>query len=355
MTDSSSEHMPRDVGATSETETDPDEFAQSEDRRDRNIPDFFNPPSEDVTVKKQHKGVVLENAQLRSGEWVKIKRFIKSEDPNWEKAARREIAVALLFSGKSGFVKVVGYSFADGELQLVMKNCLGGTLSEQFVAREIGVNLQELTTLARRIGEALITAHTQNPPIYHVDIKPSNILLETNTLDEPVLADWGSSNQVRDEIFATPVYHYIPSLTLGEITYRNDIYSFMVVLYQILTLHNLPFGIPHAQLKFKEISHVDFLRQFIAGSLTYLPLEGQSTIDDSLRPYLPGLDRVFRKVAEGEYELNEAYQSFSEFYIDLMTALSTAEEVMPFKTQDTTLPSPLFDSGDPPNTLLISD
>jgi len=257
MTDSSSEHMPRDLGATSETETDPDEFAQSEDRRDSNIPDFFNPPSEDVTVKKQHKGVVLnipdffnppsedvtvkkqhkgvvlENAQLRSGEWVKIKRFIKSEDPNWEKAARREIAVALLFSGKSGFVKVVGYSFADGELQLVMKNCLGGTLSEQFVAREIGVNLQELTTLARRIGEALITAHTQNPPIYHVDIKPSNILLETNTLDEPVLADWGSSNQVRDEIFATPVYHYIPSLTLGEITYRNDIYSFMVVLYQI--------------------------------------------------------------------------------------------------------------------------
>lgn len=94
------------------------------------------------------------------------------------------------------------------------------------------------------IGEAVDYAHEQQ--IFHDDIKPSNILLDTHntkntrnteqlTNGEPMLTDFGIARLPINEATLSPLY-MSPEQVIGRPSHsRSDIYALGVMLYEICT------------------------------------------------------------------------------------------------------------------------
>ena len=149
------------------------------------------------------------------------------------------------------------YDFGDFENQLyiVMRYVTGGSLENLVADGPLPV------TQTLRIGEAVATAldyaHEKN--VIHLDIKPSNILLDSN--QSPYLADFGLATVTDPEGraanpgYGTLLYMAPEQLTAQELDYRADIYSFTILIYHLLT-GELPFdattSLALKQLQFQE-------------------------------------------------------------------------------------------------------
>lgn len=132
------------------------------------------------------------------------------------------------------------YDFAqhEGAPYLVMRYVEGNTLKQRM--GEGVLSPPEILRLARAVAEALDYAHQQG--VLHRDVKPSNILLTTGGL--VFIADFGlariaqagESTLSRDAIMGTPQY-ISPEQARGdkEIDGRTDLYSFGIVLYELIT------------------------------------------------------------------------------------------------------------------------
>ena len=150
---------------------------------------------------------------------------------------------------------VLIYDFAKSENlpYLVMKFIEGSTLKHRLARGPLSFN--EVTQVVNSVGSALAYAHMQG--VLHRDIKPSNILIGTD--GTMYLADFGLARIVKaeastlsaDAIIGTP--HYIsPEQATGKdgLTEKTDIYSFGVMLYEIIVGQipfdsNTPFSIIH--------------------------------------------------------------------------------------------------------------
>jgi serine/threonine protein kinase len=100
-----------------------------------------------------------------------------------------------------------------------------------------------LLKLLRQIAIAVHHAHTQIPPVVHRDLKPQNVLIDSQ--GHPHVADFGLANEVqlergdgrRGDVRGTPAY-MAPEQALGEIhdiDPRTDVYSLGTILYEMLT------------------------------------------------------------------------------------------------------------------------
>lgn len=134
-------------------------------------------------------------------------------------------------------VPVYDFNQHDGLPYLVMKYIEGKTLKQRMM--KAALPLEEILSLTRTLADALTYAHKQG--VLHRDIKPSNILIDQNYV--PYLTDFGlarisqagESTLSADMLLGTP--HYIaPEQARGEkqLDGRTDIYSFGVVLYEML-------------------------------------------------------------------------------------------------------------------------
>ncbi|MQL84193.1 hypothetical protein Taro_016695, partial [Colocasia esculenta] len=107
--------------------------------------------------------------------------------------------------------------------------------------------------IATEICSALIFLHSHNPHrIVHGDLKPANILLDANLVSK--LGDFGISRLLMQTNSGTTLYHRTdPKGTFaymdpefcatGELTPGSDIYSFGIIILQLLT-GKPAFGIP---------------------------------------------------------------------------------------------------------------
>lgn len=134
-------------------------------------------------------------------------------------------------------VPVYDFNQHGGLPYLVMKYIEGKTLKQRML--KSAIPLEEILSLTRTLADALTYAHQQG--VLHRDIKPSNILIDHNNV--PYLTDFGlariaqagESTLSADMLLGTP--HYIaPEQARGEkqLDGRTDIYSFGVVLYEML-------------------------------------------------------------------------------------------------------------------------
>ncbi len=150
------------------------------------------------------------------------------------------------------------YDFAehDGYPYLVMRFVEGETLKDRM--SQGALTRTEILRIATAMAQALDYAHQNG--VLHRDIKPSNILLTKG--GGVFIADYGlaritqagESTMSQDMIMGTPQY-ISPEQAKGvkEIDGRTDIYSFAIILYEMLT-GQVPFqsdtsyAIIHAQI-----------------------------------------------------------------------------------------------------------
>ncbi|XP_021301876.1 wall-associated receptor kinase-like 14 isoform X4 [Sorghum bicolor] len=148
-------------------------------------------------------------------------------------------------------VRLLGCCLDRGEQVLVYEYVPNGTLSQHLVSSSSGGGggVRSRLTWRARLGVAAETAaaiaylHGMRPPIFHRDVKSSNILLDGAL--RPKLADFGLSRAV-DRLEAarshvstapqgTPGYvdpEYHQNFHLSD---KSDVYSFGVVLLELIT------------------------------------------------------------------------------------------------------------------------
>src|SRR5215207_3927118 len=138
-----------------------------------------------------------------------------------------------------------------GHVFLVMEFLSGKTL-RQVIRDEGPLSLARVVDITRQVGDALNAAHAQG--VVHRDLKSDNIMLvDTMTGDHAKVLDFGIAKiNEPDGVIDTNLT--APNLVIGtpqymspeqcsqetEIDARSDIYSFGVILYEMLVGH-VPF------------------------------------------------------------------------------------------------------------------
>ncbi|KAJ6730029.1 WALL-ASSOCIATED RECEPTOR KINASE-LIKE 14 [Salix viminalis] len=178
--------------------------------------------------------------KLNSDSWVAIKRIKHGDMDNIEQVMNE---IKLISSvSHPNLVRLLGCSIENGEQILVYEFMPNGTLC-QHLQRERGDGLDWPVRLAIATDTAKAIAHlhfAMDPPIYHRDIKSSNILLDYHFSSK--VADFGLSRHGMTEIShistapqGTPGYldpQYHQNFHLSD---KSDVYSFGVVLVEIIT------------------------------------------------------------------------------------------------------------------------
>ncbi|XP_031125524.1 wall-associated receptor kinase-like 14 [Ipomoea triloba] len=180
------------------------------------------------------------SGKLTDQEWVAIKRIRRRGIDSNEQVINE---IKLLSSvNHPNLVRLLGCCIEKGEQILVYEFMPNGTLS-QHLQREKGSGLSWAVRLKIASGTAQAVAYLHNamhPPIYHRDVKSSNILLDDEY--RPKVADFGLSRLGLTELshvstapqgtpgYVDPQYHQ--SFCLSD---KSDVYSFGVVLVEIIT------------------------------------------------------------------------------------------------------------------------
>ncbi|PWA60205.1 protein kinase-like domain-containing protein [Artemisia annua] len=134
-------------------------------------------------------------------------------------------------------VSLLGFCDHDGDMILVYEHASNGSLDNC-------INNRRRVTWAQRLQICLDVAHglsyLHNLGIIHRDIKSANILLGRNL--EGVIGDFGLSRTSKHQnvefsitnVAGTPAYIDPKYFRTGELTKQSDIYSFGVVLWDVL-------------------------------------------------------------------------------------------------------------------------
>jgi tetratricopeptide (TPR) repeat protein/predicted Ser/Thr protein kinase len=133
------------------------------------------------------------------------------------------------------------YDVDDAQGFLVMECIEGAPLNE--LLRAGPVNVQRALHIARQVASGLLAAHERG--IVHRDIKPANIMLTAS--GQVKITDFGlakcsgeSHLTLTGQVLGTPAYMSPEQIRGCEADARSDIWSFGVLLHELLT-GSLPF------------------------------------------------------------------------------------------------------------------
>ncbi|XP_071716742.1 probable LRR receptor-like serine/threonine-protein kinase At1g06840 [Rutidosis leptorrhynchoides] len=145
-------------------------------------------------------------------------------------------------------VSLVGYCDEEEEQMLVYEFMPQGTLRDWLNAKTgESLSFRKRLNVALDSAKGILYLHTEaDPPIFHRDIKSSNILLDSKLTAKvadfglsrlaPILDDNGvGPNYVSTIVRGTPGYLDPEYLLTHKLTDKSDVYSLGVVLMEILT------------------------------------------------------------------------------------------------------------------------
>ncbi|XP_071087310.1 uncharacterized protein [Haliotis cracherodii] len=104
----------------------------------------------------------------------------------------------------------------------------------------------EYYQIARDIAAGMVYLHNHRPSVLHLDLKSMNVLIGTG--DRAKIADFGFSklkheadqnaakaSKVKEQIQGSPAWMAPELLQAGEVTLKADVYSFGLILWEMLT------------------------------------------------------------------------------------------------------------------------
>lgn len=215
--------------------------------------------------------------KLHNDDWVAIKRF-RYRDTDSIDQVMNEIKLLSSVSHPN-LLRLLGCCIEEGEPILVYEFMPNGTLC-QHLQRERGSGLPWTIriTIATETAQAIAYLHSaMNPPIYHRDIKSSNILLDYNYRSK--VADFGlsrlgmtESSHISTAPQGTPGYLDPQYHQYFHLSDKSDVYSFGVVLIEIITaLKVVDFSRPHSEVNLAALA-IDRI--------------GRGCVDEIIDPYL---------------------------------------------------------------------
>ncbi|KAJ0239054.1 Wall-associated receptor kinase-like 21 [Hirschfeldia incana] len=221
------------------------------------------------------------SGEFSNSSWVAVKRLKRKDTPSIDQVVNE---IKLLSSvSHPNLVRLLGCCVAQGEPILVYEFMPNGTLS-QHLQHERGhtpLSWPLRLSIASQTANAIAHLHSSvNPPIYHRDIKSSNILLDFEFNSK--VSDFGLSRLGMSTDFDVSHISTAPQGTPGyldpqyhqdfQLSDKSDVYSFGVVLIEIIS-------------GFKVI---DFTRPFTEVNLAALAIDriGRGRVVDIIDPSL---------------------------------------------------------------------
>lgn len=234
-------------------------------------------------------------------------------DENLE--ALRHEAATLAKVQHDNVVKVFTFGPDQDAWYFAMEFIAGDTLGEileEHEARRVFVPLQRVMGLARSIASGLDAVHRAG--LVHRDLKPTNVVIEGRT-GRAVLIDFGlaiTDGAVTNTAFGTARFaspeQGSPDLGVA-VTTRSDIYSFAVLLYELIAIRPL----------FENVSDAaDWVRLHINTPPPKL---------SATRPELAALDLPFQRALSKDPQ--KRFATASEFVDAISHALESAADVGP--------------------------
>ena len=228
----------------------------------------------------------------------------------------RQEVEALARIDHPGVVSVLGAGeLPDGKPYIVMQYVNGVTLRSQIPTE--GMDLERAALILKQIGAALEHVHEQR--IFHRDLKPDNIMLQSLKDAELVkVVDFGIA-KVKDSVVAPSTVDKVPIGTVlymspeqlrgGErITAASDIYSMGVIAYEMVT----------GRRPFNPISAPQLLELHREG-VRLKPIDLRASVSSEAQAI------ILRSLS---FERTERYQSAAEFGDCLCRALLNEDETL---------------------------
>ena len=233
------EETEKEAGASAEKDRFPSHVTISEIRRDLPMYDILS------IVGKGSSGIVYRGVHSKLGRNVAIKMLRPEYFRNQAilESFRKEAQILSRIKHEN-VASVYDFIEANNRFYLVMELVDGKGLPE--ISKDGRLDERTILKIMQGLLEGIRFTHNKN--ILHLDLKPSNILL--NEYAEPLIIDFGISRFKSDmgglekeaKVLGTPFYmspeQYVRSSQLVD--HRSDIYSLGVIFYQLLT-GELPF------------------------------------------------------------------------------------------------------------------
>src|SRR5215217_5794783 len=208
----------------------------------------------DARLNEGGMGTVYRGTHVLMDKTVAIKVLLPSLAADEKIVARfsREARAASRISHPNA-LSVTDFGEDENGIVFLVMEFLSGRTLKQLIRDEGPLPLARVVDITRQVGDALNAAHSQG--VVHRDLKSDNImLLDTMTSDHAKVLDFGIA-KINEPEGAVDTNLTAPNLVIGtpqymspeqcsqdsEIDARSDIYSFGVILYEMLVGH-VPFS-----------------------------------------------------------------------------------------------------------------
>lgn len=204
------------------------------------------------------------NAVLAKVFW----RGLAPKSPSWELFQQEQRTAEIL--QHRNIVKALDRGLRSGYPFTIIEYLAGGTLRDWLRTHD-RLPGQDILSIVSQLADAIDYAHSRG--VIHRDIKPGNVLFESNPEGRVALSDFGIAaimGAVERDITATGEFRGSPGYIAPELiggyppTPSVDIYSFGVVLYEMIAM-TIPFDekqTPFAIINAKVQSDAPDVRQF---------------------------------------------------------------------------------------------
>ncbi|MBQ3672516.1 MAG: protein kinase [Kiritimatiellae bacterium] len=241
---------------------------------------------------------------------VAVKVMLKEygSDPEFvEKFKREAQAVARLIH--PNIAQVYSYGFSEGMPYIAMELVAGGSLEGLMKTKGKDIDIPRVMKICEQVAQALRCAADQG--LVHGDVKPENVLLDSN--GNAKLVDFGLAAMQKDtdEIWGTPFYIAPEKVKKQPVDYRADMYALGGTLYHALT------GVP----PFDGEDAIAVVKKRFAG-----PPKKPSELRPEISPQIDAL--VMTMLAEDPKDRFPSFEALLEEFKKVMaTGLSTTSPI----------------------------